>query len=119
MILSERLERLAFVAEKEFRDLLKDLPNVFSDRVQLIFSDNSIMTIRYPLDNKYSFHWQRGTDVYRINTAPYHKNIPSFPRHMHEKTENNVVEDLITDFKNTPEQNLKNVLNWVREKLRE
>ena len=117
MTIFERLSKFASIAEDEFRDILKEQPIILNDRVQFIFLDDSIMAVRYPVENKYSFHWQRGAQIYRINTAPHHKDIPTFPRHIHNGTEDNVIEDGITDITNTPEQNLRNVLKWVREKL--
>ena len=35
---------------------------------------------------KYSFHWQRrdGTPIYRWDNAPHHREIDTFPHHLHE-----------------------------------
>ena len=98
MTIFQRLSMLASIAEDEFSDILKEPPKVLNDRVQFIFIDESIMAVRYPVENKYSFHWQRGANIYRINTAPHHKDIPGWPRHIHDGTEDNVIEDRITDL---------------------
>ena len=37
--------------------------------------------IRYPVDSKYSFHWQRKDEMIRIDTAPHHNQLSTYPRH--------------------------------------
>ena len=117
MTLEERLVGLAMLAKEEFMDILLNPPEIFEDRIRLKLIDGSLMIIRYPLENKYSFCWQREFEMYRINTAPHHKYISTFPRHIHDGSEDNVIEDRITSFENTPEENMRNVLIWVRKKL--
>lgn len=75
------------------------------------------MDIRYPVDSKYSFHWQSGHEILRIDTAPHHRNLSTYPRHMHAGTEENVVEDTVTKINNTIEENVICVLQFVRRKL--
>lgn len=64
---------------------------------------------------EYSFHWQR-KEIIRINTFPAHKEIKTFPRHIHigEK----IKEDTITDIKLPPEENLRRFLKFVRKELK-
>lgn len=119
MGLHERLQRLADLASIEFKDILAREPLVLTDRIRLFLTDESLMDIRYPLDQDYSFHWERKSATYRINTAPDHPEIKSYPRHLHNGFDEKVVEDTITSLQNTPEQNLRRVLNWVRDKLSE
>jgi hypothetical protein len=85
--------------------------------VRLVFVDGSYMDIRYPVDSKYSFHWQREEGIIRIDTAPHHRKLSTFPRHMHNGNEDNVVEDSVTRIDNTIEENVKCVLGFVRSKL--
>lgn len=42
---------------------------------------------------KYSFHWQRddGSLIRRLDNAPHHREISSFPHHVHEGDENLVL----------------------------
>lgn len=117
MELRERLLRLANLAVGEFNDIMAKEPLVLTDRIRLFFRDNSFMDIRYPVDRDYSFHWQRRGATYRINTAPDHLEIETYPRHMHDGSEEKVVPDTLTSLDNTPEQNLRSVLSWVRKKL--
>ncbi len=73
--------------------------------------------IRYPVDSKYSFHWQLKDEIIRIDTAPYHRQVSTYPRHMHIGKEDNVVEDSVTEIGNTVEENVKCVLEFVRSKV--
>ncbi|MFQ6065099.1 MAG: DUF6516 family protein [Candidatus Bathyarchaeia archaeon] len=74
--------------------------------------------MHYPVDHDYSFHWQRAQELYRINTAPDHPEIETFPRHLHTGKEENIIPDTTTSLNNTPEENLRHVLKRVKEKLK-
>ena len=50
----------------------------------------------------------------RIDTAPHHRQLSTYPRHMHIGKEDNVVVDSITRIDNTIEENVKCVLGFVR-----
>ena len=118
MQLRQRYRKLARIAFSEFRHILKREPLILRDRIRLLFIDESFMDIRYPLDHDYSFHWQRKRELYRINTAPNHPEIETFPRHIHAKEEENITPDTITSLNNPPEENLRQVLKWVKQKLK-
>lgn len=112
-----RLIIIARSAEEYFSDILSEAPMIYSDKVRLVFIDGSYMDIRYPVDSKYSFHWERESEIIRIDTAPHHRQLSSYPRHMHLGKEENVVEDSITSVNNTIEDNVSGVLSFVRRKL--
>ena len=112
-----RLIIIAQCAEEHFSNILKEMPIIFSDKVRLIFIDDSYMDIRYPVDSKYSFHWQRKDEMIRIDTAPHHRQLLTYPRHIHMGKENNIVEDTITNIDNNIEENVKCVLGFVRLRL--
>lgn len=67
-----RLIIIAQCAEEHFSGILRETPIIYSDKVRLFFVDGSYMDIRYPVDSKYSFHWQREDEMIRIDTAPHH-----------------------------------------------
>ncbi|MBU4491539.1 MAG: hypothetical protein KKD69_03655 [Euryarchaeota archaeon] len=113
-----RLIIIAQSAEEHFSDILSEAPIIFSDKVRLVFVEGSYMDIRYPVDSKYSFHWQRKDEMIRIDTAPHHRKLSTFPRHMHIGKEDDVVEDSVTEIDNTIEENVKCVLGFVRRKLK-
>ncbi|MFQ6071940.1 MAG: DUF6516 family protein [Methanosarcinales archaeon] len=89
-----RLIIIARAAQANFSDILSEPPKIFDDKVRLYFIDGSFMEIRYPLDTKYSFHWQRASNIFRVDTAPHHKRLSTHPRHIH--IGDRVLEDAIT-----------------------
>lgn len=48
---------------------------------------------------KYSFHWQRadGSQICRWDNAPHHREVATFPHHVHEGDENQVLEHEAVD----------------------
>ncbi len=112
-----RLIIIAQCAQEHFSEILSETPIIFSDKVRLVFTDGSFMEIRYPVDSKYSFHWQREDEIIRIDTAPHHRQLSTYPRHMHIGKDNDVVEDTVTEIDNTIEENVACVLGFVRNKL--
>ena len=112
-----RLIVIARCAEEHFPDIISEAPIIFSDKVRLLFIDGSFMDIRYPVDSKYSFHWQLEDGIIRIDTAPHHRQVSTYPRHMHIGKEGNVVEDSVTGVGNNIEENVKCVLGFVRERI--
>jgi len=112
----DRLSRLARVASDEFADILSEPPRVIGVRLRLYLVDGSFLDVRYPTDDEYSFHWQVEDKLYRINNAPHHPG-PTFPRHVHMGTEENIVPDEITSPSAGPEENLKLVMNWIRKQI--
>jgi len=115
---SERvsLQTLANVVVEEFPSLLRERPIVLPDRLRLVLVDGSLLDVRYPTRTKYSFHWQRKDRSVRINTAEHHPDLPTYPRHIH-LDERTVVADNLTKLENSPEQNLRAVLSWIKQKL--
>lgn len=107
---------IARCAEDHFLDIIREAPLIYSDKVRLIFIGGSFMDIRYPVDSKYSFHWQLKDEIIRIDTAPHHHKVSTYPRHM--GTEENVVDDSVTRAGNTMEENVMSVLEFVRNKIK-
>lgn len=112
-----RLIVIARCAEEDFSDIIIEAPIIFSDKVRLLFVDGSFMDIKYPVDSKYSFHWQLEDEIIRIDTAPHHRQVSTYPRHMHIGKGKNVMEDSVTEIGNTLEENVKCVLEFARSKV--
>ncbi len=109
---------IARCAEDHFLDIIREAPLIYSDKVRLIFVDGSFMDIRYPVDSKYSFHWQLEDEIIRIDTAPHHNQVATYPRHMYIGKEENVVDDPVTQTGNTIEENVMSMLEFVRSKIK-
>jgi len=88
------LRYLAFlkIVRDEFSDIVVDA-ELHADRIRLTLVDGSWIEVRYPVEDKFSFHWQRGEKIYRIDMAPHHREISTFPRHIHFGSEDNITED--------------------------
>jgi len=109
----EILERILQVAEKEFPEILKTKPSIIGMKLRIYLIDGSLLDVYYhPKGKKYSFHWQKHTESVRINTAPHHRHIASYPRHIH--TGQRIETDKITDTNLSPEENLRKVLSYIK-----
>lgn len=115
-MITERLKKLLQLAKEEFSDILGDEPQIIETKLRLYLKDGSFIDIRYPLEKDYSFHWQRKKKEIRINTAPDHKEIKSFPRHLH--IGSGVKEDRLTNLSFSPEENLRRFLKFVRDEFK-
>ena len=107
---------LAFlkIARDEFLDIVIDA-ELHVDRIRLILIDGSLIDVRYPMADKFSFHWQQDNRIYRIDTAPHHKGIRTYPRHIHFCSEDNVIDDYVLGENVSPEENFRKFMEWVSE----
>ena len=110
-----RLIRIARCVEEYFSDIISVAPIIYASKVRINFIDGTYMDIRYPVDSKYSFHWQLDDEIIRIDTAPHHREIATYPRHVHIEKEENVGEDKVTELENTIEENVCAVLKFVQD----
>jgi len=114
--MKEILERILQVTEKEFPSILKTKPSIIGMKLRIYLIDNSLLDIYYhPKGKKYSFHWQKQSESIRINTAPHHRDIASYPRHMH--IGQRIKVDKITNTNLAPEENLRKVLSYIKTQL--
>jgi len=109
----QRLLNFVKIVNDEFSDIVSDV-GLYPDRLRITLVDGSWIEVRYPVKGKFSFHWQRGNKIYRIDTAPHHKHIKTYPRHIHFEREDNVIEDFVTKAGDEPEEDFRNFMKWVR-----
>jgi len=86
-------------------------------RLHLI--DESYLDIRLAVDG-YAFHWERrALDglLYRWDDAPHHREISTFPHHLHSGSESHVVESPIPI--NSSESAVRHVLGFIEKRLDE
>jgi len=113
------IKKLAEIAKEEFGDIVVEAKLLHGVRLRLRLSDGSILDVLYPKLDKYSFNWRQKGRTFRINTAPHHPEVASFPRHLHYETEERIVEDTVTAFSASPEENFRRVLERMRKKMRQ
>ena len=88
------------------------------NKLRLVLIDGSFLDIWLSPDGEdYAYHWeqrrQRG-QLHQWDNAPHHPHVASFPAHFHEGDESTVFE---SDLDPAPEVALRQVLNYVRERL--
>ncbi len=118
-------KKLKEIALKEFSDIVADGEIVYLKskepvKLRLLLYDKTIADIWLSVKGKYSYHWEQRPEkdkIYRHNNAPHKKwkKIKTFPKHLHNGNEENVVESNISD---DPEKGLRQFLKFVREKCR-
>jgi hypothetical protein len=95
-----------------FGERLTASPRLAHDAVTLEFGDDLAMQARFASDDEYSIEWQRGAQRFRIDTAPLHRGLASFPNHFHD-ADGSVHADLLTRPGAAPWDNLRAVLEMV------
>ena len=102
--LYRKLEKLAL---SRFSDIIEDSEIIYSlagraRKLRLYLIDETFIDIWYSMDKDYSYHWEQRNirdEIYRHDNAPHRKwrEIPTFPKHCHDKTEDIVVESTLPD----------------------
>ena len=111
------LNKISDLVEIEFADLITDVIVTDLNAQRIVIVDGSFIDVWYSLqlEGRYSYHWERrfvdGT-IYRHDNIPHlkWKNIPSFPKHFHNGSEENVVSSNISAV---PELALREILKFV------
>lgn len=110
------LADLAGFARQHFTHLLRKAPEIYPDGLVLTIKDNSILEVRYPKPEEYSFNWVHHQKGFRIDTAPGHRDLGTFPNHLHQGNE--VIPDPVTAIGNSPTENLGEVLVFLEQQLK-
>lgn len=118
-------EELGYLAINEFADVITDWQLFYRRatiplKLRLQVCDGTYIDIwSNILAERYAYHWEqraiRGL-IYRHDNAPDHPDIPTFPKHFHNGSEENVQSSVISD---DPKEALREFLSFAREKLAE
>ena len=88
--------------------------SIFGEECEYFLKDQLfILDIRYPIKNSYSFYLNYKDVMYRIDTAPHHNNLETFPNHCHFKQETNIIPDKWTNIDFDLEDNIKGIIVWL------
>ena len=108
------------IATTEFKTVVETGEIFYSQskepwKLRLHLCDGSFMDIFYSIKGKYSYHWDRRLiidKIYRHDNAPHvrWKDIPTFPKHFHNGSEDIVIPSHISD---DPELALRQFLNFA------
>jgi len=89
-----------------YSDQLAIEPQLKQDALQLKFDSGLAMELRYLNRNEYSLQWLWGDAELRIDTAPLHRNLATFPNHLHDADEN-LRPDTVTQSGREPWDNVR------------
>ncbi len=110
------VQSLKDIAEIEFSDIVEDVI-VDLNELRIMLVDGSFIDVWFSLKLKgrFSYHWERkfiDGSIYRHDNAPHlrWKDIPSFPKHFHNGSEDIVIASHISD---NPELALKEFLSFA------
>lgn len=110
------------LAKTEYQDIVSKTKIIrkrcaASGKLRIIFKDSSFLDVWLSSSGKYSYHWeqraQRGC-ILRYDNAPFHPDVTTHPKHLHEGTEQNVKPSNISD---DPQIALNSILKSVRKTL--
>jgi hypothetical protein len=85
-------------------------PQLTQDALTLEFDSGMLMQLRFASAEEYSIHWRFGDRELRIDTAPLHPQLASFPNHLHD-ADGVVRADTLTQPGRAPWENLRAVLD--------
>lgn len=80
------------------------------DALFVTFDDGLQVELRYLNPEEYSIGWVWGSALMRVDTAPLHAGLGTFPNHFHD-LDGNVREDRITKPGRAPWDNVRNLLD--------
>jgi len=98
--------------ESQYADQLEEEPQLRQDALQLRFDTGLAMELRYLNSHEYSLQWAWGDAELRIDTAPLHKGLTTFPNHFHD-ADANLRPDLVTIPGREPWENIKDLIDRV------
>ncbi|MCB1915495.1 MAG: hypothetical protein KDG52_07250 [Rhodocyclaceae bacterium] len=100
---------LATAAGEEFAGRLAAAPELRQDALLLTLRDGTSIEIRYAAADAYSLSWQRQGVWGRVDTAPCHPGLATWPNHFH-AGDGTVHSDPLTRCGADPRQNLRALL---------
>lgn len=100
--------------ESEYRHHLAGDVRLTQDALLAEFDNGLALEVRYLNPEEYSLGWSWGDAELRIDTAPLHAGLGTFPNHLHDM-DGQVGEDRLTRPGAAPWANLKALLDAVLE----
>lgn len=103
---------LAEMVDRDFAERLAAPIEPRQDALILHLSNGVTMTVRYAAADAYSLRWRWADGEAGIDTAPVHRELATFPQHLH-TPDGRVVADPLTRTDASPEDNLARVVSAV------
>ena len=115
MISSSRIDEISQRLSDELGSHISKITTNFRGRIRISFGEGKFLDIRYPRDDSYSFHFQSMDNEYRIDCAPHHNSLGTFPNHFHKNDD--ILDDRWTDPQNSLSENLEGLANWIKDEI--
>jgi len=96
----------------QFGEHLDGAPEISQDALTLRLQNGLMLQARFASAEEYSIHWHFNDTELRIDTAPLHPALSSFPNHLH-GPDGVARPDRFTRPGQPPQENLAAVLNAV------
>jgi hypothetical protein len=96
---------LGTLVERTFAGQLAGPVEQTQDALIVRLPDDVTLIVRYAAPDAYSLRWTHGNTEAGIDTAPMHRELPTFPNHLHDST-GRARADPVTDPERPPEDNL-------------
>ena len=93
---------------------LEQEPQLRQDALQLHFDSCLVMELRYPNSQEYSLQWLWGDVELRIDTAPLHTDLSTYPNHFHD-ADANLRPDPVTIPGRAPWDNVRELIELLLE----
>ena len=97
------------IAVQYAKDLQSE-PVLSQDALTVSFCNGLVVELRYLNPDEYSIQWLWGEALLRIDTAPVHPHLATFPHHFH-SADNDVKIDTLTCPGRDPWQNVRSLLD--------
>ncbi len=106
------LSDIAEEALSHYGKRLANAPQLVQDALTLELDTGVVVQARFASAEEYSIQWRFGEAELRIDTAPLHKDLSSFPNHLHDP-DGSARSDTLTKPGREPWHNLRAVLDAV------
>lgn len=104
----------------QYGDIVADIKIIgmgTARKTRVVFKDSSYLDIWFSESGRYSFNWERrhlDGRIFRFDNAPHHRAVETFPHHLHNGSEEAIVESWIEPH---PEHGVFDVLNFIKSEL--
>lgn len=95
-----------------FGEQLDGAPQIGQDALTLHFQNGLVLQARFASPEEYSIQWRFGDTEHRIDTAPLHPELSTFPHHVHD-SQGKTYPDPLTIPGRSPWDNLQAVLDVI------
>ncbi|SMF01369.1 toxin-antitoxin system TumE family protein [Pseudogulbenkiania subflava] len=68
----------------DYGEILAGDINLFQDAISLELLNGTLLEIKAASNSEYSFIWKYGAHILRLDTAPLHPELATFPHHLHD-----------------------------------